>query len=1083
MYTIYNASAGSGKTYSLVKAYLAIILKQTPNFKQLLAITFTNKAVFEMKNRIIELLGLFASDKVKDQEPSMFKELRQELGFTVNELQQRSQRALQYILHNYASFNISTIDAFNHQLIRHFSHDLHLNPFFEVQLESTTILQQAVDNLLSRAGTDKALTQWLIAFSNEKINEDKSWDTTQELLKIAQLLTVENHHEALQTLKDKTLTDFAALKRILQQHKHTVPQLITQEANNFLTLMSQHQLTAKEFNRGYPYKFFEDPTSLPHKKIDSWDTAVWQQKLLNDEKLYTDKVGKTHGAIIDSLHPQIKQHYLHIKKLFAFRSFIENALKYLPPLALLNQIQAEISLIKDEENILPIWEFNSVISSELMSQAERFPHVVPFIYERIGEKFRHYFIDEFQDTSVLQWKNLLPLVKNALQSEEDGQVGSLLLVGDAKQSIYRWRGGKAEQFISLYEQQSHPFDVELHLQHLTENYRSLPQIITFNNAFFASVASEFETETYRKLYENAQQQYPKSKENQHLPEGYVEVTFVTTKSEESEESNQPDQPNTELDSPIGITQRELIYCEQVLQKIQHALAAGAAYKDITVLTRYNREGAAVAAYLSQHTIKVISPDSLLLKNVPAVQFLIALLRLLYQPESQQLKLAMLFDYLRLGRIADADAHQFLSTYVNAPVETFFSEFGFSVEKFNEYSLYEGVAFAVQCFNLPHKETTEPMASDAYLSDFINLLFDFKNARKGGLSDFLEYWNEKQEELSISLPEGLDAVTILSVHKSKGLSAPVIIYPFADNVLKKPRTEMLWCPVLPEEFAGFTHLLVGSNKSMEQYEPTQSIYQQFQEEQLLDNLNVLYVALTRPISMLYVISALPEVTTEKAAEKVTYGTLLEKYLSSSKATFTETFTASIYAIGTPAMLPVKETKKNEEGVVYFQQGWATPQYKIATGASLLWDTHQQEAIERGNIIHQLLANIYYAEDLPQVLADAQEEGMLSAAQVALLAPQLQQLLTDEKLKPFYTHSYNYWNEREFIDQRGRYYRPDRLAYDANKREIFIIDYKTGEPQPQYAQQLAYYAHNLETLGWKVKAKYLVYIATNEVILLK
>ena len=232
-------------------------------------------------------------------------------------------------------------------------------------------------------------------------------------------------------------------------------------------------------------------------------------------------------------------------------------------------------------------------------------------------------------------------------------------------------------------------------------------------------------------------------------------------------------------------------------------------------------------------------------------------------------------------------------------------------------------------------------------------------------------------------------------------------------------------------------------------------------------------------MLYVISALPE----KAAEKVTYGTLLEKYLSSSKATSTETSDASIYAIGTPAMSPVKETKKNEEGVVYFQQGWATPQYKIATGASLLWDTHQQEAIERGNIIHQLLANIYYAEDLPQVLADAQEEGMLSAAQVALLAPQLQQLLTDEKLKPFYTHSYNYWNEREFIDQRGRYYRPDRLAYDANKREIFIIDYKTGEPQPQYAQQLAYYAHNLETLGWKVKAKYLVYIATNEVILLK
>ena len=190
-YTIYNASAGSGKTYSLVKAYLQIILgsKYPDLFRQLLAITFTNKAVFEMKNRIIELLGVFSEDKMLTNPHPMFSELAKDLKLPDEELRMRSAKTLEHILHNYAAFNISTIDGFNHQLIRRFSHDLHLNPFFEVQLDSKALLECAVDNLMSKAGNDTELTQLLIDFANEKIDDDKSWDTTKELLDVAEMLT------------------------------------------------------------------------------------------------------------------------------------------------------------------------------------------------------------------------------------------------------------------------------------------------------------------------------------------------------------------------------------------------------------------------------------------------------------------------------------------------------------------------------------------------------------------------------------------------------------------------------------------------------------------------------------------------------------------------------------------------------------------------------------------------------------------------------------------------------------------------------------------------------------------------------
>ena len=1058
-YTIYNASAGAGKTYSLAKSYLRIILasKNPELFRNLLAITFTNKAVFEMKNRIIEYLTLFSDDKSISQPDTMFSQLCEELKIAPMELKLRSEMVLKHILHNYAAFNISTIDGFNHQLIRNFAFDLHLNQFFEVQLDSKTILQRAVDNLLNWAGSDEELTQLLTDFSNEKIKEDKNWDISRELLQVAYMLTNENHFWELSTLKNKNLDDFKNLRKNLIHKKHTSLEIIQKTATDFLNLLDENNLDKSAFKGGYVYNFFQKLSENPEKE-PLWGSG-WQINLPNEPLYGKTNASKLNTDLIDSLQPQIVQFFDLIKANFGMLNFAKNALRYVMPLALLNRIQNEIELIKSEENILPIWEFNSIIFSELSSQP------APFIYERIGERFRHYFIDEFQDTSVLQWKNFTPLILNALQSESIGkQRGSLLLVGDAKQSIYRWRGGKAEQFMNLYSNEENPFFIKGEMIHLEENYRSLETIINFNNHFFHYVSSKFQSEKYRNLYLNASQSYPDTKKNKALPEGYLSIHFIDSQNEENDEMDN----NIEFSQELS--EREKSYCQAILEAIEHANQAGFKDKDITILVRTNSEGSAVASFLSAKERSIISPDSLLLKNVASVQFIISLLKSLQNTNSKELKSKMLFDFIGLKNIAEV--HPFITKYLNEPIKTFFEDYKFSPDEFNIHSLYEGVLSIINCFQLAKD-------SDAYLTHFLDLVFDFKNARKGSLSDFLAYWEEEKEKLSISSPEGLNAITIMTVHKSKGLSAPVIIYAFADNKLIEQRNETIWYPVLSKDFSGFETLLVQTNKSLADFEPdAEEIMLQHNEQHLLDQINVLYVAMTRPESFLYVISSLPKNTSEKETKSDTYGTLFKSFIE-MKGFWDDNIVR--YEFGVP-IPPSKEEKKASEtdNLVYFQKNWSTPNYKIATGASLLWDTSRGDSIEKGNLIHELLSKVTYHPDLEVILNDAISEGILTQEQYHIVFSKVSRLINAPQIKAFFTEKYNYFIEREFINSDGKYFRPDRIAFDEERKEITIIDYKTGKPNKKHHQQMQKYANDLSELGWQITEKFLIYLDEEKIV---
>jgi ATP-dependent exoDNAse (exonuclease V) beta subunit len=558
-FTIYNASAGSGKTYTLVKGYLKILFQSNhpEPFKRILAITFTNKAVAEMKARIIETLKTFADATVLKSKDSMFENICEELQIEPAELHKKAIQVLDNILHNYAAFDISTIDGFTHKLIRTFAYDLRLPLNFEVELDQEALLNEAVDSLIANAGNDDNLTEVLVNFALEKADNDKSWDVAFDFNKIAKLLVNENDLSFINKLKDKTLNDFKALKTQLKKDISQVEKTIVNTAKLVLALIEQAGLEHADFSRKTLPNHFVKISKLELNNLydNKLETNISERKSIYSKTLYPEKASAIDALLpeIEILYKTIKTHVFHLKFLKAFY-------KNITPLSVLNAINNELQKLKEEQNKMLISEFNAIISREIANQP------TPFIYERLGEKFKHYFIDEFQDTSVMQWENLMPLLENVLSTAH----GSTMLVGDAKQAIYRWRGGKAEQFIDLFNKKSTPFQVEQEVKNLEENYRSHKAVVHFNNGFFKFLASQvFNNQDYKTLFEKAHQNITEQKE------GYVSLSFL------------------ELEKYDDRNDR---FSKQVLSTINQCLENGFQLKDICVLIRKKKEGVAIADY-------------------------------------------------------------------------------------------------------------------------------------------------------------------------------------------------------------------------------------------------------------------------------------------------------------------------------------------------------------------------------------------------------------------------------------------------------------------------------------------------------
>ncbi|WP_418602176.1 UvrD-helicase domain-containing protein [Hwangdonia sp.] len=1030
-FTIYNASAGSGKTYTLVKAYLKILFKSSNLylFNRILAITFTNKAVAEMKDRIIETLKTFSDEAVLKASNSMFDAICEELDMEPKQLHEKAEKLLNTIIHNYAAFDISTIDGFTHRLIRTFAHDLKLPLNFEVELDQGALLSEAVDSLIAKAGTDDAQTKILVDFAIEKADDDKSWDVSFDFNKIAKLLVNENDMPFIETLKHKTLNDFKGLKSHLKKEILDFESSIVEEAQGVLTLIDEAGLEQNDFSRASLPKHFQN---LNNKKFDIKFDLNWQADLTENNPLYPKRVTEDVASIINQIQPQLAAAFSHTKQAAYHLKFLKAFYKNVTPLSVLNAINNELSVLKTEQNKMLISEFNAIISKEIKNQP------TPFIYERIGEKFKHYFIDEFQDTSVMQWENLIPLLENSLSAEN----GTTMLVGDAKQAIYRWRGGKAEQFIDLFNKTKQPFHIKQKVETLDENYRSFKEIVNFNNGFFKFLANQvFSANDYKILYENAQQNITKTEK------GYVSFSFLEIEKEDD---------------------RDELFSEHTLNTINNCLEDGFDLEDICILVRKKKEGVAVANYLSQNNIPIVSSETLLLSNSDEVNFINNVLALLNQPKNNEIKIAVLNYLTTLFSIENK--HEFFTNHINLTLPQLFKSF----EKFNiqisssdllQLPLYDLAETIVRSFNLVK-------ASNAYIQFYLDVVLDFSQKKGSDISGFLQYFDKKKESLSIVSPKGQNAVQIMTIHKSKGLEFPVVIFPFADLDIYRELEPKEWFALNKETYNGFSHTLLNFNKDFEFYgDEGLRIFNKHQSEQELDNINLLYVTLTRAVEQLHVITT-KDISSKGEVNTKRYSGLFMAYLKHINEWEDSKLS---YSFGDSKRSIEKETPKKETQIQheFISTAKETHNIKVVTKSGLLWDTAQKEAIEKGNLVHNIMSKINTKDDIDSAINDFINTASINQEQAAILNATVNEIVNHSKLQEYYTLKYIIYNERDIITKEGIILRPDRVVVNANN-EAVIIDYKTGFEDKKHSQQLQLYQDVLENMHLKVTKKILIYI---------
>lgn len=1017
---IFNASAGSGKTFQLTKSYLILILSNVASqkFREILALTFTNKAVAEMKHRILESLWVFGNPDVSKEDNSLFDDLVTELDLPHKEVEKRCALALKLVLHNYDFFEVSTIDKFTHRVIKTFAKDLKVSQRFEVELDNDILLDEAIGRILQEAQNDTPLQKVLINFSLEKVDADKSWNIILDLKEVGKLLFQENHYAHVQTLKDKNIKDFEDLKTLLKRKIEARSKEIVKSAEEALYLIEENHLEFSDFKGQYFPKFMRQ-LQTGGQKVDF--NASWKQQF-DELPLYNKTCPENIKAKLDHLHPKFSKIFGSVKWAVHQLLFFENAYANVLPLTVLNVIAKEISEIQKEREVLHISEFNKLISKEIANQP------IPYIYERLGERYRHYFIDEFQDTSKMQWENLIPLIGNALETENlDGERGSLLLVGDAKQSIYRWRGGDPKQFLGLNDESSNPFTVNPIIDSLDTNWRSFDTIIEFNNAFFTHTSEYLKEPNYQNLYKTQCQQ-----KINHRKGGYVEMVFA----------------------PKNIEDVALYYCEKVLETVQGIINKGFSFKDICIVVRKNKHGVVLANYLSEHNIPIISSEALLLNNNQEVRFLVSLLRFLDNPSENILQYEVLEYLFR----SEKNKHGFITQLLGSLQEFLIADYAYDIKKETDMPVFNILERAIARFDLSQK-------CGAHVIHLLDVALEIGEKSGVGIFDFLGYWDLKKDSLAISAPQDQDAVQLMTVHKSKGLEFPFVIFPFADSKINdRTKTKKLWVPLSNSMESDFDRILVNASKEIEQYsEASNELYTLENNLSELDDINVLYVALTRAVQGLFI------VTRESSGE--TYGKLFKNYLihkgiwSSDKSYFEFGHFSENQSkvIAQPAVQSIP--------YIYTHSDTAP---KIVTTTPSLWSMERNESLQWGTLVHEILADVNSIKDVENAIDRASRRGDIMEGDINGVKAILTDILKHPKLSKFYQEKSIGLNETELLDTNGKSYRPDRLVFDDN--QIAIIDYKTGSFRQEHGEQLRKYEHLLQKIDpdHVVAQKILVYI---------
>lgn len=1039
---MYKSSAGSGKTFALVKAYLVLCLNQKGafGFSKILAITFTNKAAQEMKDRILKALKEMAGE---DEDTSPLKQaIQEELKLSEEELQFRSRQILTAILHHYADFNVSTIDTFSHRLVRTFARDLGLNLNFKVDLEEDMLLQEVVDQLISQVGKQSDITKILVNQAMQSVDQGKTWNPAPSLFDMAKQILKEDSEQKLKSLKALNASEALQIQQDLNRSVKVFEGQLEKIGQKALDLMSSRQVDAAQFrfgNSGGLPSYFKKLSQLDFKGLEAKKRAI---ESIESDKWYAGNISAEAQMAIDEMKPDLTTCFNEAESLlekelplYFSRKLIAQSLGLL---ALLKEIETHFANLKVEKGIVPISDFNKRISEVVMNEP------MPFIYERLGEKFDHIMIDEFQDTSVMQFMNLMPLIEEALSRGKFN-----LIVGDAKQAIYRFRGGHVEQFAEmpdyLPEQLKENAFVMSRMQTLRSqyaeeilpfNYRSAKEIVEFNNAFFENIKAHL-PDKIRTIFHAHQQ-----KLNDAQRSAYVEIKVMDAKEAE---------------------ERLHQHHETTLERIKRCLEDGFNYGDIAILCRTRHQATSMAEFLKTQKIPIVSSESLLIAQAREVKLLLSVADYHLDPKTDKHVKAAIENYVLLyGHSEDLHDEFLKMNHEDFDLETYFNASGHQInlKQLNALGPYDYFEELIRQFEL-----VQPY--NIYIQFFMEHCFQFQQNHSVSIEDFLNWWKEHEDRLSIEMSAHLNRVQILTIHKSKGLEFPVVIYPFAKQSISSGRNDYLWLDGHAAQVQ-LEHVIAPYGSQMER-STYAKVYQEEKERRIMDLLNDTYVAFTRAVERLIVL-------TEKASRDLKPETL-PNLIALGRPEFAEDIESG-YAYGSLTGREKEDAieQPDSQTVTYRSTSW---RHKIRL-AEINGEENQDEqfsALRFGNLFHEIMAQVNTSEDLDFALNQAIAKGKIDAAEKAELQQRILTMIKHPQLKALFSRQVSHC-ERTMYTKDAEVLRPDRVV--EMHESIAVLDYKTGHAKHEDRMQMAAYRNIISDLYEKPVNGLIYYVNSNEVV---
>ena len=1072
-FVVYKSSAGSGKTHTLVKEYLKLIIANPESFRNILAITFTNKAANEMKERILNYLGKLSAYPFENQTAltsDLISSFTKELQLSEKQISERASIGLTLILHNYSNFAVCTIDSFVHKLVRSFAYDLHLPLNFDVELDTGKLISKSIDLLISKVGSDAKLTKILVQFISTKMDDEKSWNIERELAEFAARLLAEDSLTAIRKLENLDVEDFVNISGKLNQFIKNFDNHLKTKGAEASQLIEKKHIDVDSFYQA------KNGIGRYFKKLASgkWDKPTpnsYVNTTIAENKWTSAKCPPNVSTAIHAIADDLKNIYNQIQEKIEHDLPVYNLCRLIArniyPIALLNEIQKVMDEFRANENIVHISEFNKRISDIVTGEP------APFIYERIGEKYKHFLLDEFQDTSILQWQNMLPLLENSLSSNNFN-----LIVGDGKQSIYRWRNGEVEQFASLpaiFQRGDDPVNIarenmlKNHYQQevLKYNYRSKYEIVNFNNSFFTYVKTLLNNDL-QSIYDDVVQIGDSKK-----PGGLVQIEFLKKKELEDD------------------------FVDHELERITEIITSKLAdyqLSSIAVLVRRNDDGSKVAAWLMQKGINVVSSEALLISSNPEVNFIVSCIRLIIRP-NDSISLTEILQYLTETRqfsyqSLDEALAGIWQTAVSKKAGVDFGEIlksvhpGKNFEWLKMLNLVDLVDEMIRIFKLNQG------GKNLFLRFFQDLVLDYVEKYNDGLSDFLNFWETKGVWESIVIPKGIDAVNVMTIHKAKGLEFPIVIYPFAQNQ-SKPSLKNLWIDPEIEEIPELRTALVSVTKPLQET-AFGHVYDKEINKSFLDLVNLLYVVMTRPTERLYILTndKTAEKTNEKTGETKSAWTVATPFPDAADLYYNFLVSQgewqsekSIYTFGNQEDKPDSKLVEKQENQVTETETFATAHWDelitLSRRAPKVWDVENPERNRRwGNLVHNIMAEIVTETDILPAINRAIAAGQLAPDQKEHLQQSIASIISNPLISSYFSETVEVKNEQDILLADGSIHRPDRLVFAENK--TVIIDYKTGQEEDFHKNQLQKYEETLREMNYPNIEKYLVYLDEARVV---